>query len=172
MFYSRKIPRTRDGTLDFGRSKPVDYSFLDHVGCQPSMDSLKRTASVPLSASAQAPPVKMSRLSPAQRYISAELYRRLSQDEPKPPKPSSSGTGSKKSESEKRYCKICEKEAQFLCSGCRNSWYCSQKCQVRRGYIIYEMSLDVALILDDYQFAYFCIKIGFSVTTGLLYGSE
>lgn len=27
-------------------------------------------------------------------------------------------------------CKVCGDAAQFLCSGCRDIWYCSQKCQV------------------------------------------
>jgi len=31
---------------------------------------------------------------------------------------------------ENRSCKLCNEEAQFLCSGCRGSWYCSQKCQL------------------------------------------
>lgn len=30
----------------------------------------------------------------------------------------------------KRYCKLCDKGAQFLCSGCRGIWYCSQECQL------------------------------------------
>lgn len=27
-------------------------------------------------------------------------------------------------------CKICGQPSQFLCSGCRSAWYCSQECQV------------------------------------------
>lgn len=34
-----------------------------------------------------------------------------------------------------RLCKRCNAEAQFLCSGCRGSWYCSQKCQVCRNFL-------------------------------------
>ena len=36
----------------------------------------------------------------------------------------------KKPHAVKRTCKLCDNEAQFLCSGCRVAWYCSQKCQV------------------------------------------
>ena len=28
-------------------------------------------------------------------------------------------------------CRSCQKEALFLCSGCRRVWYCSKQCQVR-----------------------------------------
>ena len=29
-----------------------------------------------------------------------------------------------------RVCRVCRREAQFLCSRCRDVWYCSQECQV------------------------------------------
>ena len=35
-----------------------------------------------------------------------------------------------KKEIVKRICKLCDKGAQFLCSRCRDAWYCSEECQV------------------------------------------
>ena len=31
---------------------------------------------------------------------------------------------------DKRFCHLCKNESQFICSACREAWYCSQKCQV------------------------------------------
>ncbi|XP_047137138.1 uncharacterized protein LOC101234493 isoform X1 [Hydra vulgaris] len=31
---------------------------------------------------------------------------------------------------DKRYCHLCKNESQFICSACREAWYCSQKCQL------------------------------------------
>ena len=74
-----------------------------------------------------------------QTYISAELYKRLSQDEIKQAEEKEEDTIDDKwktpENNEKRFCKICEKEAQFLCSGCRRAWYCSQICQVRTSFL-------------------------------------
>lgn len=35
-----------------------------------------------------------------------------------------------------RTCNACDKESQFLCSGCRGIWYCSRECQVGEVLII------------------------------------
>lgn len=136
-FYSHKIPRTRNGSLDFGRSKPVDYSFLDYSASIREREGLPTHEEISLKrASSTNPPDplnKFPRRSPPQTYVSAELYKRLSQDEINQKEKTEQFNDRHKTQedTEKRHCKICSKDAQYLCSGCRKAWYCSQKCQVR-----------------------------------------
>ena len=35
-----------------------------------------------------------------------------------------------------RTCNACDKESQFLCSGCRGIWYCSRQCQVGHNFFL------------------------------------
>lgn len=144
-FFSHKIPRTRDGSLDFGRSKPVDYSFLDynnpnfHEREAALHNPLKRPSSAHNAASAETMAKFQRRSPPSQEFLAAK--HRL-------PDPATIAKHPGRSEanhydekwrnlegngSEKR-CNICSKDAQYLCSGCRKVWYCSPECQVNKLY--------------------------------------
>lgn len=137
-FFSHKIPRTRDGSLDFGRSKPVDYSFLDYSN--PGFREREATLGNPLKRphSAHTSSEIISKLqrrsSPQGAYLMNK--QRMQQENPgkHPGKSASVNPYEEKwrvlGEKEKRFCNICNKDAQYLCSGCRNVWYCSQDCQL------------------------------------------
>lgn len=48
-------------------------------------------------------------------------------------KESNNGNAVELSESEVPECQGCRKrEAQFVCAGCANQWYCSRECQVNQ----------------------------------------
>jgi MYND finger. len=137
-FFSHKIPRTRDGSLDFGRSKPVDYSFLDYSN--PNIhereaalhNSLKRPSSAHTSSETMA---KLVRHSPPHDFLANK--HRLAEAVNLAKHPGRNETNPYEDKwrvlegSEKRFCSICNKDAQYLCSGCRKVWYCSRECQVR-----------------------------------------
>ncbi|XP_066928477.1 uncharacterized protein [Clytia hemisphaerica] len=141
-FFSHKIPRTRDGSLDFGRSKPVDYSFLDYSNpnFQAREAALHNTLKRP--GSAHVPPsetmAKLQRRSPPHEFLPGKHRLPDAIPVPKPPgapdinhyEEKWRALSSSSDSTEKRFCSICNKDAQYLCSGCRKVWYCSQECQL------------------------------------------
>lgn len=47
-----------------------------------------------------------------------------------------SAAGQEFHENEVPECQGCKKrEAQFVCAGCANQWYCSRECQVRKLFL-------------------------------------
>ena len=164
--------------MDFGRSKPVDYSFLDYSNpnfhhhereaALHGANPLKRPSSAHNASSvggaASETMAKFQRRSPpSQEFLAAAAggKHRLPVD-PSPSKHpgrsvvgeppntnydekwrvlegSNGGTGGNGGE-QKRFCSICSKDAQYLCSGCRKVWYCSQDCQVKIKFIQFNTS--------------------------------
>lgn len=146
-FFSHKIPRTRDGSLDFGRSKPVDYSFLDYSN--PNFQAREAALHNPLKrpGSAHIPPsetmTKLQRRSPPHEFLPGKHRLPDAIPVPKPPgapdinhyEEKWRALSSSSDSTEKRFCSICNKDAQYLCSGCRKVWYCSQECQVNSNFL-------------------------------------
>lgn len=145
-YISQKIPRTRDGSVDFGKSKEIEYGFArnpqqigeralrqDMLMQNPGNmyhEKVKRHYSEPGPDSL---PSKISKIADtaSQKFISPEVFKKLTQErEIEMNSMSSKPENRFPDQNTEKQCKICNRPAQYLCSGCRKAWYCSQECQV------------------------------------------